>query len=110
MWKTGWIRQVFGSWRREFVSLEVRTLNGPWRQGASLALGWVVLTLVPSMLQDVSIEGGPGALALLRDADTSCLRLTCLCLDLDLSLHFAICVWTASVTHKPYALDPDFDL
>jgi len=62
------------------------------------------------LLQDVSIEGGPGALALLRDADTSCLRLTCLRLDLDLSLRFAIGVWTASVTHKPYALDPDFDL
>jgi len=62
------------------------------------------------MLQDVSIEGGPGALALLRDADTGCLRLTCLRLDLDLSLCFAIGVWTASVTHKPYALDPDFDL
>jgi len=62
------------------------------------------------LLQDVSIEGGPGALALLRDADTGCLRLTCLCLDLDLSLRFAIGVWTASVTHKPYALDPNFDL
>jgi len=46
--KTGWICQIFGSWRWEFVSLEVRTLNGPWRRGASLALGWVVLTLVPS--------------------------------------------------------------
>ena len=30
--------------------------------------------------------------------------------NLDLSLHAAIDVWTASVTHKPYALDPDFDL
>ena len=67
-------------------------------------------TLTAVLLQDVSIEGGPGALALLRDADTGCLRLTCLRLDLDLSLHFAIGVWTASVTHKPYALDPDFDL
>ena len=64
----------------------------------------------PTVLQDVSIEGGPGALALLRDADTGCLRLTCLRLDLDLSLRFAIGVWTASVTHEPYALDPDFDL
>ena len=63
-----------------------------------------------AVLQDVSKEGGPGALALLRDADTGCLRLTCLRLDLDLSLRFAICVWTASVTHKPYALDPNFDL
>jgi len=62
------------------------------------------------MLQDVSIEGGPEALALLRDADTGCLRLTSLHLDLDLFLHFAISVWTASVTHKPYALDPDFNL
>ena len=57
-----------------------------------------------NVLQDVSIEGGPGALVLLRDADTGCLRLTCLRLDLDLSLRFAIGVWTASVTHKPYAL------
>jgi len=65
---------------------------------------------LPYLLQDVSIEGGPGALALLRDADTGCLRLTCLRLNLDLSLCFAIGVWTASVTHKPYALDPDFDL
>jgi len=65
--------------------------------------------LLSQLLQDVSI-GGPGALVLLRDADTGCLRLTCLHLNLDLSLCFAICVWTASVTHKPYALDPDFDL
>ena len=62
------------------------------------------------MLQDVAIEGGPGALALLRDADTGCLRLTCFHLDLDLSLCTAINVWTASMTHKPYALDPNFDL
>ena len=62
------------------------------------------------MLQDVAIEGGPGALALLRDADAGCLRLTCFHLDLDLSLCAAINVWTASVTHKPYALDPNFDL
>ena len=59
------------------------------------------------MLQDVSVEGGPRALALLRDADTGCLHLTSLRLDLDLFLHFAIDRWTASVTHKPYALDPD---
>ena len=62
------------------------------------------------MLQDMAIEGGPGALALLRDADAGCLHLTCFHLDLDLSLRTAINVWTASVTHKPYALDPDFDL
>ena len=62
------------------------------------------------MLQDVAIEGGPGALALLRDADAGCLRLACFRLDLDLSLCAAIDVWTASVTHKPYALDPNFDL
>jgi len=58
----------------------------------------------------VAVEGGPGALALLRDADAGCLRLVCFHLDLDLSLHAAIDVWTASVTHKPYALDPDFNL
>ena len=62
------------------------------------------------MLQDVAVEGGPGALALLKDADADCLRLACFCLDLDLSLRAAIDVWTASVTHKPYTLDPDFDL
>ena len=62
------------------------------------------------VLQDVAIEGGPGALALLRDVDASCLHLTCFRLDLDLFLHAAIDVWTASVTHNPYALDPDFDL
>ena len=62
------------------------------------------------VLQDVATEGGPGALTLLREADAGCLRLICLHLDLDLSLRAAIDVWTASVTHKPYALDPDFDL
>ena len=62
------------------------------------------------MLQDVATEGGPGALTLLREADAGCLRLVCFRLDLDLSLRAAIDVWTASVTHKPYALDPDFDL
>ena len=55
-------------------------------------------------------EGGPGALALLRDVNAGCLCLTCFRLDLDLSLRIAIDVWTASMTHKPYALDPDFDL
>ena len=64
------------------------------------------------LLQDVAIEGegGPGALALLRDADAGYLRLTCFHLNLDLSLHAVIDMWTASVTHKPYTLDPDFDL
>jgi len=62
------------------------------------------------MLQDVATEGGPGALTLLREADAGCLRLVCFHLDLDLSLRAAIDVWTASVTHRPYALDPDFDL
>ena len=62
------------------------------------------------MLQDVAVEGGPEALVLLRDADAGCLRLTCFRLDLDLSLRAAINVWTASMTHKPYALDPDFNL
>ena len=62
------------------------------------------------MLQDVATEGGPGALMLLREADAGCLRLVCFRLDLDLSLRAAIDVWTAFMTHKPYALDPDFDL
>ena len=66
--------------------------------------------LVQGVLQDVAIEGGPGALTLLREADAGCLRLVCFRLDLDLSLRAAIDVWTASVTHKPYTLDPDFDL
>jgi len=47
---------------------------------------------------------------LLRNADAGCLRLTSFRLDLDLFLRLAIGVWTDSVTHKPYALDPDFDL
>ena len=58
----------------------------------------------------MATEGGPGALTLLREADAGCLRLACFRLNLDLSLHAAIDVWTASVTHKPYALDPDFNL
>ena len=58
----------------------------------------------------MAIEGGPGALALLRDADAGCLYLACFCLNLDLSLCAAINVWTASMTHKPYALNPNFDL
>ena len=62
------------------------------------------------MLQDVATEGGPRALTLLREADAGCLRLICFRLDLDLFLRAAIDVWTASVTYKPYALDPDFDL
>ena len=62
------------------------------------------------LLQDVSIKEGPGAFTLLRDANTGCLHLTSLHLDLDLSLRFAISVWTASMTHKPYTLDPNFNL
>ena len=58
----------------------------------------------------MAIEGWPGALVLLKDTNTGCLCLACFCLDLDLSLHSAINVWTASVTRKPYALDPDFNL
>ena len=58
----------------------------------------------------MSIEEGPGALALLRDADAGCLRLISFHLDLDLFSRFAIDQWTASVTHKPYTLDPDFNL
>ena len=70
----------------------------------------LLIVWTASMLQDVAIERGPGALALLRSADAGCLRLTCLRLNLDLSLRAAIDLWTVSVTHKPYALDPDFDL
>ena len=62
------------------------------------------------VLQDVATEGGPRALTLLREVDAGRLRLVCFRLDLDLSLRAAINVWTASVTHKPYALDPNFDL
>ena len=62
------------------------------------------------LLQNVAIKGGPGALTLLRDADAGCLCLACFHLDLDLSLRVAINVWTVSMTHKPYALDPNFDL
>ena len=69
-----------------------------------------VKTELTLLLQDVATEGGPGALTLLREADAGCLRLVCFHLDLDLSLRAAIDVWTASVTHRPYALDPNFDL
>ena len=62
------------------------------------------------MLQDASVEDGPGALSLLRSAECDCLRLVEFHLDLDLCLHSVMDRWTATVTHRPYALDPDFDL
>jgi len=40
--------QCLGSWSHELVGVVLRILNGPWRLGASLAFGWVVLMLVPS--------------------------------------------------------------
>jgi len=42
------------------------------------------------MLQDELVENGPGALMLLKDADTGYLYLISLHLDLNLILHFAI--------------------
>jgi hypothetical protein len=39
---------VLGSWSLQFTPQADVTLNGPWRLGANLALGWVVWTLVPS--------------------------------------------------------------
>ena len=71
---------------------------------------YIFFTVPEHLLQDMATEGGPGALTLLREADAGCLCLVCFRLDLDLSLRAAIDVWTASVTHRPYALDPDFDL
>ena len=56
------------------------------------------------------VENRLEALILLRDADTGYLHLISLRLDLNLFLHFAIDQWTALMTYKPYALDPDFNL
>ena len=42
------MRQVGGNCRHELVGVVDRILKGPCRFGASLAFGWVVLTLVPS--------------------------------------------------------------
>ena len=47
------------------------------------------------ILYDISIEGGLGALALLKSADIGCLYLTSFHLNLDLLLCFTIDVWTA---------------
>jgi hypothetical protein len=44
----GWMRQCGGNLSHELVDVVLRILNGPWCLGASLAFGWVVLTLVPS--------------------------------------------------------------
>jgi len=62
------------------------------------------------VLQDVSVEDGLGALSLLRSADCDCLRLVEFRLDLDLCLRSVMDRWTAAVTHRPYTLDPNFDL
>ena len=43
----GWMCQCLGNWSCELVVVVLRILNGPWRLGASLAFGWVVLTFVP---------------------------------------------------------------
>jgi len=61
------------------------------------------------MLQNMLAKDGLGALSLLRSADYDCLHLVELCLDLELYLHSVMDQWTASVTYRPYALDPDFD-
>ena len=58
------------------------------------------MNLLVRLLQDVAIERGPGALALLRDADAGCLRLTCFHLDLDLSLRTAIDVVEVQLRKK----------
>jgi hypothetical protein len=47
LWNMGWMRQCLGNWSCELVGVVHRILNGPWHLGASLAFGWVVLTLVP---------------------------------------------------------------
>src|SRR6266702_8972500 len=48
LWKTGWMRQVFGNWSLQLTPQVDRILKGPCRLGASLALGCVVWMLVPS--------------------------------------------------------------
>ena len=41
-------------------------------------------------------------------ADRDCLRLSSLAFDSELTILAAIRRWTACVTHRPYALDPEF--
>ena len=81
LWKTGWMRHVFGRRRRELVGVVVRILKGPRRLSASLAFGWVVFTLVPSnqtscpSLKVTEGEWGPfrdmTSAAIFRAAETS---------------------------------------
>ena len=41
-------------------------------------------------------------------ADRDCLRLSSLAFDSELTILAAIRRWTDCVTHRPYALDPEF--
>ena len=47
LWKTRWIYHDLGSWSLQLTPQEVNTLNGQGCLGASLALGYMVWTLVP---------------------------------------------------------------
>ena len=47
LWKTEWISQDGESFKREMMGEVVRILNDPSYLGASLALGCMVLMLVP---------------------------------------------------------------
>ena len=65
LWNTGWIFICGGSSNLQLVGDAHRTLNGPYRRGASLALGWVVCRLVDSsntmssLWKVCEIYGGP---------------------------------------------------
>ena len=48
LWNTGWILICRGSSSLQFVDVAQITLKGPYRRGASFALGWVVCRLVAS--------------------------------------------------------------
>jgi hypothetical protein len=48
LWNTGWICICRGSSNLQFVGVAHSTLKGPYRHGASFALGWVVCKLVAS--------------------------------------------------------------
>ena len=56
------------------------------------------------------IGGGWAALMLLKDADTGCLHLISVHLNLNLFLCFTIDWWIALMTYKSYVLDPNFNL
>ena len=72
LWKTRCICQEGGSCSCELVGVVLRILKGPSHRGASLALGCVVLTLVPSSHMSCPMvnvwEGAEGPLVFIISA------------------------------------------